>query len=385
MAVNRIILNETSYFGAGARRMLADEFRGRGYVRVFVVTDKDLIRFGVAGKVTGVLDEAGVAYEIFSDLKPNPTVKNVQAGVEAFRRSGADAIVAIGGGSAMDTAKAVGIIAANPAFGDVVSLEGTAPTANRSVPVFALPTTAGTAAEVTINYVITDEANTKKMVCVDPKDIPAVAIIDAELMAAMPRGLTAATGMDALTHAIEGYITKGAWTLTDMFEQKAVELIARWLPAAVENGADTEAREGMAVAQYIAGMGFSNVGLGLVHGMAHPLGAFYDIPHGVANALLLPYVMQYNMESSLVKFGDVARAMGVDTAGMGTRQAAQAAVDAVRALAVRVGIPQRLSSLGVREEDLPRLAASALVDVCTPGNPRDTSAEEILALYREAF
>lgn len=385
MAVNRIILNETSYFGAGARRMLADEFRGRGYVRAFVVTDKDLIRFGVAGKVTGVLDEAGIAYEIFSDLKPNPTVKNVQAGVEAFRRSGADAIVAIGGGSAMDTAKAVGIIAANPAFGDVVSLEGTAPTANRSVPVFALPTTAGTAAEVTINYVITDEANTKKMVCVDPKDIPAVAIIDAELMAAMPRGLTAATGMDALTHAIEGYITKGAWTLTDMFELKAVELIARWLPAAVENGADTEAREGMAVAQYIAGMGFSNVGLGLVHGMAHPLGAFYDIPHGVANALLLPYVMQYNMESSLVKFGDVARAMGVDTAGMDTRQAAQAAVDAVRALAVRVGIPHRLSSLGVLEEDLPRLAASALADVCTPGNPRDTSAEEILALYREAF
>ncbi|WP_418977178.1 lactaldehyde reductase [Alistipes finegoldii] len=385
MAVNRIILNETSYFGAGARRMLADEFRGRGYVRAFVVTDKDLIRFGVAGKVTGVLDEAGIAYEIFSDLKPNPTVKNVQAGVEAFRRSGADAIVAIGGGSAMDTAKAVGIIVANPAFGDVVSLEGTAPTANRSVPVFALPTTAGTAAEVTINYVITDEANTKKMVCVDPKDIPAVAIIDAELMAAMPRGLTAATGMDALTHAIEGYITKGAWTLTDMFELKAVELIARWLPAAVENGADTEAREGMAVAQYIAGMGFSNVGLGLVHGMAHPLGAFYDIPHGVANALLLPYVMQYNMESSLVKFGDVARAMGVDTAGMDTRQAAQAAVDAVRALAVRVGIPQRLSSLGVREEELPRLAASALADVCTPGNPRDTSAEEILALYREAF
>ncbi|WP_278995474.1 lactaldehyde reductase [Alistipes finegoldii] len=385
MAVNRIILNETSYFGAGARRMLADEFRGRGYVRAFVVTDKDLIRFGVAGKVTGVLDEAGIAYEIFSDLKPNPTVKNVQAGVEAFRRSGADAIVAIGGGSAMDTAKAVGIIVANPAFGDVVSLEGMAPTANRSVPVFALPTTAGTAAEVTINYVITDEANTKKMVCVDPKDIPAVAIIDAELMAAMPRGLTAATGMDALTHAIEGYITKGAWTLTDMFELKAVELIARWLPAAVENGADTEAREGMAVAQYIAGMGFSNVGLGLVHGMAHPLGAFYDIPHGVANALLLPYVMQYNMKSSLVKFGDVARAMGVDTAGMDTRQAAQAAVDAVRTLAVRVGIPQRLSSLGVREEDLPRLAASALADVCTPGNPRDTSAEEILALYREAF
>lgn len=385
MAVNRIILNETSYFGAGSRRMLADEFRGRGFAKAFVVTDRDLIRFGVAGKVTGVLDDAGIAYEIFSDLKPNPTVKNVQAGVEAFRRSGADAIVAVGGGSAMDTAKAVGVIAANPAFGDVVSLEGTAPTVTRSVPVFALPTTAGTAAEVTINYVITDEENTKKMVCVDPKDIPAVAVIDAELMAAMPKGLTAATGMDALTHAIEGYVTKGAWTLTDMFELKAVELIARWLPVAVENGADTEAREGMAVAQYIAGMGFSNVGLGLVHGMAHPLGAFYDIPHGVANALLLPYVMQYNMESSPAKFGDVARAMGVDTAGMDTRQAAQAAVDAVRALAVRVGIPQRLSSLGVREEDLPRLAASALADVCTPGNPRDTNAGEILALYREAF
>ena len=385
MAVNRIILNETSYFGAGARRVLADEIRSRNYSKAFVVTDKDLIRFGVAGKVTGVLDEAGIAYELFSDLKQNPTVKNVKAGVEVFLRSEADVIVAIGGGSAMDTAKAIGIIAANPAFGDVVSLEGVAPTANRSVPVFALPTTAGTAAEVTINYVITDEENTKKMVCVDPKDIPVVAIIDAELMAAMPKGLTAATGMDALTHAIEGYITKGAWTLTDMFELKAVGLIARWLPAAVEDGADMEAREGMAVAQYIAGMGFSNVGLGLVHGMAHPLGAFYDIPHGVANALLLPYVMQYNMESSLAKFGDIARAMGVDTAGMNPRQAAQAAVDAARALALRVGTPQQLSALGVREEDLPRLAASALADVCTPGNPRDTTVADILELYKKAF
>lgn len=385
MAVNRIILNETSYFGAGARRVLAGEIRGRNYSKAFVVTDKDLIRFGVTGKVTGVLDEAGIAYELFSDLKQNPTVKNVRAGVEAFLGSGADVIVAVGGGSSMDTAKAIGIIAANPAFGDVVSLEGVAPTTNRSVPVFALPTTAGTAAEVTINYVVTDEENTKKMVCVDPKDIPLVAIIDAELMTAMPKGLTAATGMDALTHAIEGYITKGAWPLTDMFELKAVELIARWLPVAVENGADTEAREGMAVAQYIAGMGFSNVGLGLVHGMAHPLGAFYDIPHGVANALLLPYVMQYNMESSLVKFGGIARAMGVDTAGMNARQAAQAAVDAVRALALRVGIPQRLSALGAREEDLPRLAASALADVCTPGNPRDTNVAEILELYKKAF
>lgn len=385
MAINRIILNETSYFGAGSRSVLSDEFRARGFAKAFVVTDKDLIRFGVAGKVTGVLDAAGIPYETFSDLKQNPTVANVKAGVEAFRNSGADAIVAIGGGSAMDTAKAVGIIAANPAFGDVVSLEGVAPTTNRSIPVFALPTTAGTAAEVTINYVVTDEVNTKKMVCVDPKDIPAVAIVDAELMVAMPKGLTAATGMDALTHAIEGYITKGAWTLTDMFELKAVELIARWLPAAVENGADTAAREGMAVAQYIAGMGFSNVGLGLVHGMAHPLGAYFDIPHGVANALLLPYVMQYNMESSLGKFGDVARAMGVDTTGMDARQAAQAAVDAVRALALRVGIPQRLSALGVREEQLPELAASALADVCTPGNPRATNVAEILALYKAAF
>lgn len=386
MAVNRIILNETSYFGAGARRMLADEFRGRGYVRAFVVTDKDLIRFGVAGKVTGVLDEAGIAYEIFSDLKPNPTVKNVQAGVEAFCRSGADAIVAIGGGSAMDTAKAVGIIAANPAFGDVVSLEGTAPTANRSVPVFALPTTAGTAAEVTINYVITDEANTKKMVCVDPKDIPAVAIIDAELMAAMPRGLTAATGMDALTHAIEGYITKGAWTLTDMFELKAVELIARWLPAAVENGADTEAREGMAVAQYIAGMGFSNVGLGIVHSMAHPLGAFYDTPHGVANATLLPYVMEYNAESpSRAKYLDIARAMGVKTDGMSVDEGVRAAVDAVKALSLSIRIPQRLHELGVREEDIPALAVAAFNDVCTGGNPRPTSVEEIERLYHIAY
>lgn len=386
MAVNRIILNETSYFGAGARRMLADEFRGRGYVRAFVVTDKDLIRFGVAGKVTGVLDEAGIAYEIFSDLKPNPTVKNVQAGVEAFRRSGADAIVAIGGGSAMDTAKAVGIIAANPAFGDVVLLEGMAPTANRSVPVFALPTTAGTAAEVTINYVITDEANTKKMVCVDPKDIPAVAIIDAELMAAMPRGLTAATGMDALTHAIEGYITKGAWTLTDMFELKAVELIARWLPAAVENGADTEAREGMAVAQYIAGMGFSNVGLGIVHSMAHPLGAFYDTPHGVANATLLPYVMEYNAESpSRAKYLDIARAMGVKTDGMSVDEGVRAAVDAVKALSLSIRIPQRLHELGVREEDIPALAVAAFNDVCTGGNPRPTSVEEIERLYHIAY
>ena len=385
MAVNRIILNETSYFGAGSRRVLAGEFRGRGYVRAFVVTDKDLIRFGVTGKVTGVLDEAGIAYEIFSDLKQNPTVKNVQAGVEAFRRSGADAIVAIGGGSAMDTAKAVGIIAANPAFGDVVSLEGTAPTANRSVPVFALPTTAGTAAEVTINYVITDEENVKKMVCVDPNDIPTLAIIDPELMLSMPRGLTASTGMDALTHAIEGLITLGAWEMSDMFETKAIEMIAKWLPKAVENPSDIEARDGMATAQYIAGMAFSNVGLGLVHGMAHPLGAYYDIPHGVANALLLPFVMEYNKEAAKAKYRTIAEAMGVDTSSMSDDEAADAAVKAVKDLAIRVRIPQHLSEIGVPESGLPTLAQAAFNDVCTPGNPRQTNVEEILAIYKKAF
>ena len=381
----RIVLNETSYYGAGCRSVIAEEVRKRGFRKALLVTDKDLIRFGVAEKIERVLADAGIPYEIYSEIKANPTIRNVQQGVEAFKRSGADFMVALGGGSSIDTAKAVGIIVNNPEFADVRSLEGTAATKHRAVPTFAVPTTAGTAAEVTINYVITDEEAKRKMVCVDPNDIPMCAVIDCELMYSMPKGLTAATGMDALTHAVEGYLTPGAWTMSDMFELKAIELIARHLKNAVDDGSDETARAGMAEAQYIAGMGFSNVGLGLVHGMAHPLGAFYDIPHGVANALLLPYVMQYNMESSLVKFGDVARAMGVDTAGMGTRQAAQAAVDAVRTLAVRVGIPQRLSSLGVREEDLPRLAASALADVCTPGNPRDTSAEEILALYREAF
>lgn len=381
----RIVLNETSYYGAGCRSVIAEEVRKRGFRKALLVTDKDLIRFGVAEKIERVLADAGIPYEIYSEIKANPTIRNVQQGVGAFKRSGADFMVALGGGSSIDTAKAVGIIVNNPEFADVRSLEGTAATKHRAVPTFAVPTTAGTAAEVTINYVITDEEAKRKMVCVDPNDIPMCAVIDCELMYSMPKGLTAATGMDALTHAVEGYLTPGAWTMSDMFELKAIELIARHLKNAVDDGSDETARAGMAEAQYIAGMGFSNVGLGLVHGMAHPLGAFYDIPHGVANALLLPYVMQYNMESSLVKFGDVARAMGVDTAGMDTRQAAQAAVDAVRALAVRVGIPQRLSSLGVREEDLPRLAASALADVCTPGNPRDTSAEEILALYREAF
>ena len=383
MSTNRIILNETSYFGPGSREVLISEIKTRNFRKVLLVTDKDLVKFGVAGKITALLEKGGIGYELFCEIKQNPTVRNVNDALAAFEKAGADVIVALGGGSAIDTAKAVGIISANPDFRDVVSLEGVAPTTKKSTPVIALPTTAGTAAEVTINYVITDENNVKKMVCVDPKDIPVVAIVDAELMASMPKGLTAATGMDALTHAIEGYITKGAWTLTDMFELKAIELIAKYLPAAVENGGDMDARNGMAVAQYIAGMGFSNVGLGLVHGMAHPLGAYYDIPHGVANAMLLPVVMQYNMESSIGKYGDIAVALGVDTEGMDEKQKAQAAVDAVKALAVRVGIPEKLSALGVKEEGIPALAKSALADVCTPGNPKETCIEDIEALYQK--
>lgn len=383
MSTNRIILNETSYFGPGSREVLISEIKTRNFRKVLLVTDKDLVKFGVAGKITALLEKGGIGYELFCDIKQNPTVRNVNDALAAFEKAGADVIVALGGGSAIDTAKAVGIISANPDFRDVVSLEGVAPTTKKSTPVIALPTTAGTAAEVTINYVITDEENVKKMVCVDPKDIPVVAIVDAELMASMPKGLTAATGMDALTHAIEGYITKGAWTLTDMFELKAIELIAKYLPAAVENGGDMDARNGMAVAQYIAGMGFSNVGLGLVHGMAHPLGAYYDIPHGVANAMLLPVVMQYNIESSIGKYADIAAALGVDTEGMDEKQKAQAAVDAVKALAVRVGIPEKLSALGVKEEGIPALAKSALADVCTPGNPKETCIEDIEALYRK--
>ena len=383
MSTNRIILNETSYFGPGSREVLISEIKTRNFRKVLLVTDKDLVKFGVAGKITALLEKGGIGYELFCDIKQNPTVRNVNDALAAFDKAGADVIVALGGGSAIDTAKAVGIISATPEFRDVVSLEGVAPTTKKSTPVIALPTTAGTAAEVTINYVITDEKNVKKMVCVDPKDIPVVAIVDAELMASMPKGLTAATGMDALTHAIEGYITKGAWTLTDMFELKAIELIAKHLPAAVENGGDMDARNGMAVAQYIAGMGFSNVGLGLVHGMAHPLGAYYDIPHGVANAMLLPVVMQYNMESSIGKYADIAAALGVDTEGMDEKQKAQAAVDAVKTLAVRVGIPEKLSALGVKEEGIPALAKSALADVCTPGNPKETCIEDIEALYRK--
>ena len=382
----RIVLNETSYYGAGCRSVIADEVRKRGFSKALLVTDKDLIRFGVAEKIEEVLRNAGIPYEIFSDLKANPTITNVKDGVAAFKAAGADFIIALGGGSSIDTAKAVGIVVNNPEFADVRSLEGTAETKHRAVPTFAIPTTAGTAAEVTINYVITDEEARKKMVCVDPNDIPMCAIIDCELMYSMPKGLTAATGMDALTHAIESYITPGAWTMSDMFEMKAIELIARHLKNAVDNGTDTAAREGMAEAQYIAGMGFSNVGLGIVHSMAHPLGAFYDTPHGVANALLLPYVMEYNAESpARSKYLDIARAMGVDTTGMSVDEGVAVAIGAVRALSLSIGRPQRLHEIGVKREDIPALAVAAFNDVCTGGNPRPTSVEDIAALYETAY
>ncbi|MBO5677521.1 MAG: lactaldehyde reductase [Bacteroidaceae bacterium] len=383
--INRFILNEVSYFGPGAREVLPKEIARLGFKKAFVATDKDLIKFGVADKVLKVLADAGIPYEVFSDIKPNPTTANVKAGVAAFAASGADFIIALGGGSSMDTAKAVGIITNNPEFADVVSLEGVADTKKKSVPIIALPTTAGTAAEVTINYVITDEANEKKMVCVDPNDIPVMAIVDAELMYTLPKSLTAATGMDALTHAIEGLITKGAWEMSDMFELKAIEMIARYLETAVNEPQNAEARNGMAVAQYIAGMAFSNVGLGVVHGMAHPMGAIFDIPHGVANALLLPTIMEFNMPAAVDKYVQIAKAMDVYSAGMSKEEAAQAAVDAVRALAIRVGIPQHLTELGINEGDLDRLATAAAADVCTPGNPRDVNKEIILDLYKKVL
>ena len=383
--INRFVLNEVSYFGPGARQVLPQEVKRLGLHKAFVATDKDLIKFGVADKVLDVLRQANIPYEIFSEIKPNPTVSNVKAGVEAFAKSGADFILAIGGGSSMDTAKAVGIITNNPEFADVVSLEGTADTKKKSVPIIALPTTAGTAAEVTINYVITDEQNQKKMVCVDPNDIPAIAIVDAELMYSLPKGLTAATGMDALTHAIEGLITKGAWEMSDMFEIKAIEMIARYLETAVNEPTNPEARNGMAVAQYLAGMAFSNVGLGVVHGMAHPLGAIFDIPHGVANALLLPTIMEFNAPAALDKYVEIAKAMKVYADGMTREEAADAAVKAVKELALRVGIPQHLSQLGIKAEDLERLAEAACADVCTPGNPREVNKEIILELYKKVL
>lgn len=379
---NRFILNEVSYFGAGARKELPEVLNRMGLHKALVCSDKGLIKVGTTKMVTDVLDGVGFPYEIYSEIKPNPTVTNVKQGVEAFRQSGADCIIAIGGGSSMDTAKGIGIVAKNPEFADVVSLEGCAPTKHKSVPIIALPTTAGTGAEVTINYVIIDEERQAKMVCVDPNDIPAVAIVDPELMYSLPKGLTAATGMDALTHAIEGYITKGAWIMSDMYELQAIRMIAEHLPTAVEQPTNAAAREGMALAQYIAAQAFSNVGLGLVHGMAHPMGSLHDIPHGVANALLLPTIMQFNMPERIEKYGVIAREMGVDTAGMTPEEAAQAAVEAVRALAVRVGIPQHLSELGIHEEHIPALAHQAIADVCTPGNPRDVTEEQIVELYR---
>lgn len=382
---NRFILNEVSYFGPGARKELPEAIRRLGKSKALVVTDPGLIKFGVAKMVTDILDQAAIPYEIFSEVKPNPTVANVCAGIDAFNASGADVLVAVGGGSAIDTAKGIGIVSNNPEFADIVSLEGCAPTKHKSVPIIAIPTTAGTAAETTINYVIIDENKQKKMVCVDPNDIPAVAIVDAELMYSLPRGLTAATGMDALTHAIEGYITRGAWQMSDMFEIEAIRMIAQWLPIAVEEPSNPDARNGMAVAQYIAGMAFSNVGLGLVHGMAHPMGSLFDVPHGVANALLLPTVMEFNMPCCIDKYAAIARAMGVDTSAMTPEEAAKAACEAVKALSLKVGIPQHLSELGISETDIPRLAQQALEDVCTPGNPRDVTLADIEALYHKVL
>ena len=376
---NRFVLNETSYHGKGAIQEIATEVKGRGFKKCFVCSDPDLIKFNVTKKVTDVLDANSIDYEIYSKIKANPTVENVKTGVETFKASGADCIIAIGGGSSMDTAKAIGIIIKNPEFADVVSLEGVAPTKNKCVPIIAVPTTAGTAAEVTINYVITDTEKNRKMVCVDVHDIPVVAVVDPDMMSSMPKGLTAATGMDALTHAIEGYITAGAWELSDMFHLKAIEIISKNLRGAVEN--TPEGREGMALGQYIAGMGFSNVGLGIVHSMAHPLGAVYDTPHGVANAIILPTVMEYNAPATGEKYRNIAKAMGV-TGGddMSLDEARKAAVDAVKQLSQDVGIPENLKDI-VKPEDVDFLAQSAYDDACRPGNPRETSVEEIKELY----
>ena len=378
---NRIVLNETSYHGAGAIKEIPGEVKRRALKKAFVCSDPDLVKFKVTDKVLNVLKAEGLDYELYSDIKPNPTIENVLTGVSAFKESGADYLVAIGGGSSMDTAKAIGIIIANPEYGDVRSLEGTAPTKHPSVPIIAVPTTAGTAAEVTINYVITDTEKKRKFVCVDPHDIPVVAVIDPDMMSTMPKGLTAATGMDALTHAIEGYITKGAWELTDMFHLKAIEIISRSLRAAVAN--TPEGRRDMALGQYVAGMGFSNVGLGIVHSMAHALGALYDTPHGVANAILLPTVMRYNADATGDKYRDIAKAMGIKgTESMSVEEARKAACDAVAQLSADVGIPKDLKGI-VKEEDLDFLAQSAMDDACRPGNPKDPSKEDIVALYRE--
>lgn len=375
----RFILNGTSYHGAGAIQEIATEVKSRGFKKAFVCSDPDLVKFGVTAKVLKVLDDNGFSYELYSNIKPNPTIENVQTGVEAFKNAGTDYLIAIGGGSSMDTAKAIGIIINNPEFADVRSLEGVADTKNPAVPIIAVPTTAGTAAEVTINYVITDAEKNRKMVCVDPHDIPVVAVVDPDMMSSMPKGLTAATGMDALTHAIEGYITAGAWELSDMFHLKAIEIIAKSLRGAVDN--TPEGREGIALGQYIAGMGFSNVGLGIVHSMAHPLGALYDTPHGVANAIILPTGMEYNAPATGEKYRDIAKAMGVEgTEKMTQDEYRKAAIDAVKKLAADVGIPADLKDI-VKPEDIPFLAQSAYDDACRPGNPRETSVEEITKLY----
>ena len=381
--VNRMILNETSYHGKGAIEYIVTEIQSRGFKKVLVVTDKDLVKFKVAEKVTSKLDIAEINYDIFDEVKANPSVEVIKAGVEKFKQIGADCLVAIGGGSPIDSAKAIGIIIKNPEFSDVVSLEGVAATKNKCVPIIAVATTAGTAAEVTINYVITDEANKRKFVCVDVHDIPVVAVVDPDMMSSMPKGLTAATGMDALTHAIEGYITKGAWELTDALHLKAIELISRSLRLAVNN--DPKGREDMALGQYVAGMGFSNVGLGVVHGMAHPLSAYYDTPHGVANAVLLPYVMEFNKDYTGEKYREIARAMGVNVDNLSPAEYRNAAVDAVKQLAKDVGIPEKLSQIGVQEKDLIALSQDAFNDVCTGGNPRECSAELILQVYKNAF
>lgn len=381
--VNRFILNEVSYFGPGARKELPGVVARLGYKKALVVTDKGLMKFGVAKMVLDVLDEAAIPYEIYDEVKPNPTVTNVKMGVEACKKAEADFIIAIGGGSSMDTAKGIGIICNNPEFSDVISLEGVADTKKKTVPIIALPTTAGTAAETTINYVIIDEEKQKKMVCVDPNDIPAVAIIDAELMYSLPRSLTAATGMDAMTHAIEGLITKGAWELSDMFEIKAIEMIHKYLPIAVNEPTNPVGRDGMAVAQYVAGMAFSNVGLGVDHGMAHPLSALHDIPHGVACAMLLPTVMKFNAPAALPKYVDIAKALGVYKDGMTQQEAADAACTEIDNLSRLVGIPTHLSELGITEKDIDALADQAIVDVCTPGNPREVTRDDIVALYKQ--
>ena len=377
---NRIMLNETSYHGSGAIQEIATEAKAHGFKKALVCSDPDLIKFGVTAKVTDILDKNGLEYELYSEIKPNPTIDNVKHGVETFKKSGADYLIAIGGGSSMDTSKAIGIIIANPEFEDVRSLEGVAPTKKPCVPIIAVPTTAGTAAEVTINYVITDVERKRKIVCVDPHDMPIIAIVDPDMMSSMPKGLTASTGMDALTHAIEGYTTKAAWEMTDMFHLKAIEIIARSLRSAVAN--EKEGREGMALGEYIAGMGFSNVGLGIAHSMAHTLGAVYDTPHGVACAMMLPIVMEYNADCTGEKYREIARAMGVKGVDdMSVEEYRKAAIDAVAQLSVDVGIPTKLEA--IKEDDLDFLAESAHADACAPGNPKDASVEDLKALFRK--